>query len=188
GALDSGTGAPLATYNVTPADAMGIFDGTVGSATQASIAYRQNANQLWRIDFTPSTGATAATQILTAAAAAINPSLVLCWVTDLFASGKLAVATAGPAGLQVQWDLTGGTPVRTDVLDAGAIANITHVTAHTTSSSAAGDYQVLYEDRTSATDCQIKIGQRLGGVTTAGLWIRSVGLTSRTFVNASNVY
>jgi len=188
GAFDSGTGAPLATYNVTPADAMGIFDGTVGSATQAAIAYRQNANQLWRIDFTPSTGATVATQILTAAAAAINPSLALCWLSDLFTSGKLAVATAGPAGLQTQWDLTGGTPARTDVLDAGATANISHITGHTTSSSAAGDYQVLYEDNTAGGDARINMGQRLAGVTTTGLWIRSVSLTSRTFVNASNVY
>lgn len=186
-ALDSGSGAPT-IYGVSAADAVGIFDAVVATATTLAVAYRQSANQTWRVDFTPSTGATSSVQIRTTAPASINPSLAIAWLSDFAGSGKLGVITAGPAGLQVQWNLTGGTPVSTYVLDVGATVNVSHVTGHTTSNNATGEFMVLY-DIASTTDYQLKVGQRtVAGGIAAGLWLRSVGISSRTFTSAGSYY
>lgn len=174
------TGVPLVT--TTPVGTLAnatdpYIDLISRSGTTVDIAYRKAANTLARSAVTLPGMAIVSSAITTAAAAAIDPGLGLAWLTDPGGSGKLAIATInGAIGVQVQFDITGGTPAFSYVLAGPNI--YTNVTGHTISAAASGEFVVLTDEATPLTRFHTRT--IVGGIAT-GVWIRGVFLRSKTF-------
>lgn len=188
-ALAAGTG-PTFTWDITPgalAHATSpYFDLRSASSTAVDIAFRSAANTTRRLRVTIGTGAvTIDVEVTTAAAAAVNPSLAIAWVDDFGGSGKIAIATAGPAGVQVQFDLAlAGTPAGTYVLDASATGDVRGLTAHTIASTAGGDFVALwdvYNNPLSSSDSFFGKRTVASGIASPVAFIRGVVLESKTF-------
>lgn len=196
--FDATVGAPT-TYTVATgldaASAPYVFFDVInapGVTTACAVAYRTNANTLFRVDFTPSTGGTVANEIKTAGAVSINATQAFNWMRDLGVSNRLAMITCTAISLQVQWDMTAGTPANTYTLNAAPGTDVRSVVGHTNAATAGGEFTVIYDVYNNATpqsNRRIRMSQcNSVGTVTDGEWVRSVGITSKTFLYGSSFW
>lgn len=186
----------LSTTTFADAAALGFsFDIMVKNATTVSVVYNLAAGTAAAVDFVPSTLAATGWSPRDSAGATIDITLDVKWVIDLGASGKQALATAGPIqGVRTQWDIPAAGALRqaatTYVCDPAATANVSQLAAHTIGSSATGDFQVLISiSATPLTNGFTKMAIRTGGVLTGGFVLyRSLTLLSRAFANQGDFY
>jgi hypothetical protein len=191
--LEAGTGPT--TYNIsgTAHHTDPHSDLIAGSAANTlDVAYRSSTNTTRRVTVDVSLGTTVDTEVTTAAAASINPSLGLAWVQDLGSSGKFSLITASAAtGIQVQSNLTGGLPASTYTIDASATANVFGITGYTISSVASGEFVVLWNLPTlPANKSDTKFGKRTvaGGIIAPVNFIRGMLLESKVFSYGGDVF
>jgi hypothetical protein len=187
------------TFAALPVGFVG-FDAMVKNATTISVVYQDNTNLAAAVDFVPSTLTTTGWAPRDATAAAIQIVNGAAWMTDLGASGKQALVTAGSVqGIRVQWDIPAAGATRQAVstynADPAATANVVQIEGHTIGAGATGDFQVLITTGVTSgpaplpTDNVTKMAIRTGGVLTAGFNLyRSITLLSKAFVYSGDFY
>ena len=127
----------------------------------------------------------------TTAAAVVSPDLGFGWLQDIGASGKFSIMICDAAnGLRTLWDLPApaagfSNATATHVLDAGATANVRNLIGTTLDATATGKYRVMYE--VVGAPVQIKAAIWNGAATSATQF-RSVGIQSKFWLHAGNIY
>jgi len=138
----------------------------------------------------------------TAAGAVVVPNLGFGWMQDFGGTGRFSVMIADTTnGLRTLWDLpapAGGfsNAAATHVLDAaattapsGSNAGIRNIIGTTTTSSATGQYRVLYEVTAPILPHRAQINVAVwNGSATLGVQFRSVGIRSKFWQHSDNFY
>ena len=174
---------------------LGVFDLVVKTSTTLSVVYASGAGNAAAVDYVVSSTATTGWSPRDSGGAAIPTNAGASWLVDLGGSGKQALLTISPiAGAQVQWDIpTAGATrqaVTTYNVDASVTTGVTQLAAHTITSSAAGEFQVLLSITASpSTNGFTKMAQRFSGVLTTGFVLyRSITLLSKAFTYQGDLF
>jgi hypothetical protein len=149
-----------------------------GSTTNVAIAWRANAGGVSCAIVNVSTLAVVTGPVNTAGA---DASMCLGWMDDTLSTGNLYLATAGAGpGVVVRTMSIGALAVTaTNVIDAGAVANVRNITGHIVAS--ATDYAVLWDISNATTQYdKVRFGRWTGAATLSTL-AQSFSLYSRTF-------
>jgi len=179
----------FAAVNVTKS-----FDSIVLNATTISVVFTNNLGNAAGVDFVPSTLTPTAFAIHDSGGASVPIDIGCAWFDDLGTSGKLALVSASVVGgVKAQWDLSLGatrTATTTFVIDATVVANINHLAAFTTASSAAGTFVVMIGVTASpVTNNIVKWGGAVGGaVQPASVLFRSLTLMSRPWKGSGDFF
>lgn len=123
--------------------------------------------------------------ITTSVGGALNAGNV-AWMRDPSASGALTAIIGSTAqGVSVQWNITGGTPTASYVMDA-ASGFPNQLTGATTSNAGTGEFVVVWETTAPA----LRWGRRTvaGGVSAAATWILTAGIASTMWLHGVELY
>lgn len=142
-------------------------------------------------DFDPATGTVTAWTPKDSGAASIplTGGSTLGWIVDGFSTRASLITTSAAQGLRVQWNMPAVGATRqaasTQVMDAAFTGVNGAVAGHTISSSAAGEFLVVYDTGTTRI---VRVGARVSGANTNYLLARRCNLRTKTWLYGADSF